>query len=252
MSTISVYTTTYNAIEYDYCPIEGIKSALQFSDEVIVIDSCSTDGTVESIRAIGDDRIKIYSIDWLESIGWAMNKISRSMGIGRCTKDWCILMDADEVFHEKDYDRIKMLSETSPKEVIGIKFNTLHFYVDYDHVLNGYSGWKDLYTNKIYMVRNGLGIHHGNSGMDIDAQVDRHGIPLNHKFITYYGVDVFHYGHVRSEEAYLKKQNRMHSFYSGCIVNETSIKKIDLNSLNLFVGSHPETMRTKIENKKHM
>jgi glycosyltransferase involved in cell wall biosynthesis len=249
MSTISVYTTTYNAIEQEYCAIEGIKSALCFADEVIVVDSCSTDGTVEAIKKINDPRIKIYSIDWLPNIGWAMYKIAKSMAIGRCTKDWCLLMDSDEVFHEKDYDLIKMLSGYESESVMGIKFNTLHFYGDYNHLLNGYSGWKDLYVNKVYMVRNGMGIHHGNSGMDIDAHLDRYGIPLNKECIIYAGVDVFHYGHVRSNEAYVKKQLRMHSFYTGEKVDTLKPDNVVINSLEIFQGTHPKTMKYKVENK---
>jgi len=244
--SISVYTTTYNSIDQEYCVIEGIKSALEFADEVVVLDSHSTDGTIESIKSIGDPRIKIYFIDWLPSIGWAMYKIAKSMAIGRCTKDWCVLMDADEVFHEFDAKIIKDIPNKVTENIIGIKFNTLHFYKDYYHLLNGCPKWKDLYTNKVYMVRNGLGIHHGNSGMDIDAHLDRYGIPLKAEKIAHLNVNVFHYGHVRSDKAYLEKQNRMHSFYEGKEVNSEGISWIT-EELGTFSGEHPKYMKSRIE-----
>jgi glycosyltransferase involved in cell wall biosynthesis len=247
MSTISVYTTTYNSIDQEYCIVEGIRSALGFADEVIVVDSHSNDGTVEAIESINDPRIKIYEIDWLPRIGWAMYKIAKSMAIGRCTKDWCVLMDADEVFHELDYDKIKKVPYSVADNIIGVKFNTLHFYGDYKHLLNGSKSWKDLYTNKVYMVRNGLGIHHGNSGMDIDAHVDRYGIPLKQEYLVHLNISAFHYGHIRSDAAYLKKQNRMHSFYEGKEVNNTAIDRIDLKNLGTFIGTHPITMKNRVE-----
>ena len=247
MSTISVYTTTYNAIDQEYCVVEGIKSALCFADEVIVLDSHSTDETIDAIKSIGDQRIKVYYIDWLPSIGWAMYKIAKSMAIGRCTKDWCILMDADEVFHEDEYDKIKKIPEKLGKDLIGVKFNTLHFYKDYEHILNGCAKWKDLYTNKVYMVKNGLGIHHGNSGMDIDAHLDRHGMPLNQELLVHLNINVFHYGHLRSDEAYLKKQNRMHSFYEGKVIENKEVNHIDIRDLGTFSGKHPINMRNRIE-----
>ena len=250
MSTISVYTTTYNAIEQEYCIVEGIRSALGFADEVIVVDSNSTDDTIDAIKSIGDDRVKIYSIDWLPNIGWAMYKIAKSMSIGRCTKEWCVLMDADEVFHEDDSGKIRGITDCVGNSVSGIRFNTLHFYKDYRHVLNGSNAWKDLYTSKTYMVRNGLGIHHGNSGMDIDAHVDRHGIPVEQSKIFNLNVNVFHYGHVRSAEAYAKKQNRMHSFYEGKELVYSSPKEIDIERLNIFSGDHPKEMKNKVE--KHL
>ena len=250
MSTISVYTTTYNAIDQEYCVVEGIKSALGFADEVIVLDSHSTDGTIDAINAIGDDRVKIYYIDWLPNIGWAMYKIAKSMAIGRCTKDWCVLMDADEVFHENEYVKIKQVPDILSPEIVGVKFNTLHFYGDHKHILNGCKGWKDLYTNKVYMVRNGLGIHHGNSGMDIDAHVNRYGIPLPQENLVHLNLNVFHYGHLRSDKAYLKKQNRMHTFYEGKTVEHKEVPHIDLNNLGTFSGEHPINIRDRIEKKR--
>jgi len=247
MSTISVYTTTYNAIEQEYCVIEGIKSALGFANEVIVVDSHSTDGTIDAIKSIGDPRIKIYYIDWLSGIGWAMYKIAKSMAIGRCTGDWCVLMDADEVFHENEFEKIKNIPKIVSENIIGIKFNTLHFCEDYNHILNGNKNWKDLYTNKVYMVRNGLGIHHGNSGMDIDAHVDRYGIPLLRGNLVHLNINVFHYGHIRSDIAYLKKQNRMRSFYEGKVIEDTAVTHVDLGDLGTFSGEHPINMKSRIE-----
>lgn len=246
MATISVYTTTYNAIDREYCIVEGIKSALNFADEVVVVDSHSNDGTIEAIRNINDNRIKIYYIDWLHSIGWAMYKIAKSMAIGRCTSDWCVLMDADEVFHEDDYKKILTIPNAVSENIIAAKFNTLHFYRDYNHVLNGYDGWKDLYTNKVYMVRNNMGIHHGNSGMDIDAHVDRHGIPLDNSKIVHFDVNVFHYGHVRSEKAYLNKQNTMDSAYFGKNIVRSKMDWIDMDRLSVFNGTHPMLMKESI------
>lgn len=246
MSTISVYTTTYNAFQREYCVIEGIKSALNFADEIIVVDSRSNDGTAEAIQDLGDKRIKIYHIDWLQSIGWAMYKIAKSMAIGRCTSDWCLLMDADEVFHEDDYKKIILAPDSVGPNIYGIKFNTLHFYKDYEHLLNGYSGWKDLYTSKVYMVKNNLGIHHGNSGMDIDAHVDRYGIPLDNSKIVHLDINAFHYGHVRSEKAYVEKQNAMDSAYHGVEINKNNVEWIDQTKLKIYSGTHPLQMRNRI------
>jgi len=246
MSTISVYTTTFNALSMEYCILEGVKSALCFADEIVVVDSGSTDGTIEALRSLEDERIKIYHLDWLKNIGWAMYKIIKSMAIGRCTSDWCVLMDADEVIHEKDFERIKRIPHSVSDNIVAVKFNTLHFYRDYKHLLNGTSKWKDLYTNKIYMVRNGLGIHHGNSGMDIDAHLDRHGMPIGKDHIVHAKIDMFHYGHVRSASTYLKKQNTMDSYYHGKEITRESVPWIEEADLTAYSDSHPCAMKSTI------
>ena len=243
MSTISVYTTTYNCIDQEYCFIEAIESALGFADEVVVCDGGSTDGTIAAINAIGDPRIKIVTVQWLHSIGWAMNKMLRSIALGNCTSDWCILMDADEVFHQDDYAAIKRIPDSMGPNIEAVKFNVLHFYRDYNHILNGYAGWKDLYTNKIYMVRNGLGIHHGNNGYDIDAHVDNRGIPIQDNVCVNVSVNMYHYGHVRSEEKYKKKQERMISQYEGKKVTKPAAYEIDTKDLTKFWGIHPKVMQ---------
>jgi len=249
MSKISVYTMTTNSIVSEYTTIEGIKSALLFADEVVVLDGRSTDNTIDKIKEIDDDRIKIYTNRWLPSLGKAMWAINKSLALGRCTGDWCILMDADEVYHEKDVEAIKRLTGSVADNIIAIEFNTLHFYKDYKHLLNGCKDWKDLYTHKIYMVRNGLGIHHGAVGLDPDNHVDNDGqlIPLENRVM----VDVcsYHYGHVRSAEKYVDKYNMIErAFHGDNHINKTvdNFEWVSEEKLTDFTGTHPAVMEDRI------
>ena len=60
---ISSYTTTRNAILMGYPLVESILSMLSFSDEIIVYDNNSTDGTLDLLRTISstDGRVLVYS-----------------------------------------------------------------------------------------------------------------------------------------------------------------------------------------------
>ena len=249
MGSISVYTTTTNAIRDEFFIVEGIKSALLFADEVVVMDGGSTDNTLQKIHEIDDSRIHIYTNEWLTSIGTGMDSINRSLAIGRCTSDWCILMDSDEVFHE-DYAPItKKLPDSVTDNIVGIEFNTLHFYRDYTHLLNGCRSWKDLYTHKVYMVRNGIGIHHGNIGHEPDAHVDSAGLPLDSSKTFMASIPVFHYGHVRTLDSYMRKTNKLRKRFLGPNspdITPQEVKWIHPNELVSFSGTHPKVMEQRI------
>lgn len=250
MAKISVYTMTTDAIKHEYFSIEGIKSALLFADEVVVLDGGSTDNTIEQIKKIDDSRIKIYTNKWLHSLGKGMYAIQKSLALGYCTGDWCVLMDSDEVYHEKDVEAIRRLPDVVASNIDAIEFNTLHFYKDYFHLLNGCPDWKDLYTHKIYMVKNGLNIHHGAVGFDPDMHVDNDGQPISEDRIVMVDICSYHYGHVRSPEYYIAKHNRIErAFHGDKHIDKTmdSIEWVPEYKLADFKDTHPAVMKDRIE-----
>lgn len=248
MSTISAYTTVTNAIKNEYPIEESLRSVLMFADEVMVVDGGSNDGTLELIASINDSRIKVYHTEWLDTIGNGIYGITRSMGIGRCTSDWCVLFDADEVYHENDIEKIKRIPLHMGEEIMAVKFNVLHFYQDYNHILNGYAEWKDLYTNKIYMVRNHMGIHHGNINGDPDNFLQCNGQPIPDSWTVLLDIIVYHYGHVKSPNVWLEKKNRMHKqWHPYHVLDFKDPYPIPLESLKVFEGKHPGVMKNRME-----
>ena len=60
---ISVCMATYNGEQYVVEQIASILEQLSSADEVIVVDDCSTDDTVNTLKSLNDPRIKLYSND---------------------------------------------------------------------------------------------------------------------------------------------------------------------------------------------
>jgi Glycosyl transferase family 2 len=59
VKSISVCMATYNGEAYVARQVWSILEQLAPDDELIVVDDCSTDGTVETLERIGDSRIVI-------------------------------------------------------------------------------------------------------------------------------------------------------------------------------------------------
>jgi glycosyltransferase involved in cell wall biosynthesis len=70
--------------------LPGTLESVKWADEVIVVDSHSTDRTVEIARSFGT-QVKVFVEDWK---GFAAQKNS---AIEKATRDWVLSLDADEV-----------------------------------------------------------------------------------------------------------------------------------------------------------
>lgn len=68
-------------------------------DEQIVVDTGSTDRTVEIAESLG---AKIYYFDWINDFSAA-----RNFAIDKAKGDWIIFLDCDEYFSEKSVTKIK-------------------------------------------------------------------------------------------------------------------------------------------------
>ncbi|WP_411569405.1 glycosyltransferase [Serratia sp. UGAL515B_01] len=63
--------------------------------EIIVVDTGSTDKTIEIIKGINDDKIRLFNTCWSNNFSDARN-FAKSLA----TKKWIMYIDADEYFSE--------------------------------------------------------------------------------------------------------------------------------------------------------
>lgn len=106
MATLTVITLTLNE-EHN---IRECLNTARWADEIIVVDSGSTDRTVECARAVTD---RVFTITW-EGYGAA-----RNFALTQASGDWILWLDADERVTPELAGEIKALVQNDDPGVAG-------------------------------------------------------------------------------------------------------------------------------------
>ena len=80
-------------------------ASVAFADEVVVVDSGSTDRTVEIARSFG---ARVFIREWP---GFAQQK---NFAIQQCSGDWVLSLDADEELSPELRTQLRLLLPTNP------------------------------------------------------------------------------------------------------------------------------------------
>jgi hypothetical protein len=249
---VTGFTFIRNAIKFDYPVAEAIRSILPVCDDFIVAVGNSEDDTLELIKNIDRQKVKIVETVWDDSpemkeggIVFAKETDKAFQAIPEDT-DWAFYIQGDEVIHEKYLDTIvsSMKKWKDDKMVDGLLFNYLHFYGSYDYVGNS-PRW---YNHEIRVIKNNKSIYSFR-----DAQGFRKGEnqKLNVKPIDAY---VYHYGWVKEPDVMMKKLKNAQSFYKGVkwlkkANANNSYDYSSIDSLKLFTETHPSVMLEHINRK---
>jgi len=243
------FTIVRNAIKYDYPVVESIKSVLPICDLFVVAVGNSDDGTLDLIRGIDKDKIKIVETIWDDTLrkGGQVLAVETNKAFDAIPDDvdWCFYIQADEVIHENDYQNIldAMTKWLDVPNVEGLLFKYNHFWGTFDYI----GANRQWYKNEIRIVRNDKQIRSYH-----DAQGFRkNNLKLKVKPINAY---IYHYGWVRPPSVMKEKMINLSSYYHS---NEEFQKKIEeintfkydeVDAVKRFQGTHPQVMTARIVN----
>ena len=101
-ASVSVCIATYNGSLYIKEQIDSILKQLDFNDEIIISDDCSTDNTVAIIYSFNDNRIRFFQNNY--SKGYTNNFIN---AIEKCNNELIFLSDQDDVWMENKVELCK-------------------------------------------------------------------------------------------------------------------------------------------------
>ncbi|AYD45678.1 glycosyltransferase family 2 protein [Yersinia rochesterensis] len=84
------------------CIKRCIDSIINSVDEIIIVDTGSTDSTLDIIKGIGNHNIIIHNMIWIDDFSHA-----RNFAKSKASKDWLMFIDADEYLEAIDDNEIK-------------------------------------------------------------------------------------------------------------------------------------------------
>lgn len=109
---ISVAMATYNGQEYLLQQLESILGQTKKVDEIVIVDDCSTDGTVEKIqeyvRKYPESNIRFFSNE--TNLGYKKN-FHKAMSL--CEGDIIFLCDQDDIWEENKVEILTGLLESN-------------------------------------------------------------------------------------------------------------------------------------------
>jgi len=239
---ISGFTFIRNGNSLGYPFVPAIRSLLPLCDEIIVNVPRSTDDTLESVKAIGDPKIKIMETEWDDNArtGGPVLSHHTNLALERCTGDWCVYIQGDEVLHEDTIPAMRsaMERELDNPAVQGLIVDYTHFYGSYQTQTCGL-GW---YEQEVRVVRGGKKIR---SNSDAQSFRTMAGEKLD---VKKSGGHYLHYGHARHPEM---ARQRLRDF-SRLWHDDKAVEKIcdrpadfyeDDQKVKAFTGTHPAVMR---------
>lgn len=243
---ISGFSTVRNGIKLGYPLIESIKSVLPVVDEFVITVGKSDDNTLSSIKKIGNKKIKIIETVWDPrfTVKGRILAVQSNIALFQCTGWWAFYIQADEVFHENDREKIIGLCERfrDDDEVEGMLFDYTHFFGNYDWYGDSYN-W---YRKEIRIIRNHRGISSWRSAQSF--RVDGRKLSVIDS-----GARIFHYGWVRSPEVMAEKRRQHDELHHGKgyfknVHNSdySYLNEMDTKCMKRFTGGHPAVMKKSV------
>lgn len=249
---ISGFTIIRNAVINDYPIVEAITSILPVVDEMLVSVGYSDDNTLELIRNIGSDKIRIVESEWDMSLreGGKVLAVETDKALRQISADtdWAFYIQGDEVVHEKYHGAILEACNkyVNDMRVEGLLFDYLHFYGTYDYVGDS----RKWYRREIRIIRNENKSNHPEISAFRDAQGFRKGhTKLN---VKHSGAAVYHYGWVKSPAQMKTKMKNVSRFWNEdkewekILQSEDFFNYEEFDSLKFFEGTHPAVMQKRI------
>jgi len=202
-TTLSALIITYNEVNH----IHDVINNISFADEIIVVDSFSTDETYEALKKL--QHVNVIQRDFKNFAD------QRNFAITKASSDWILFIDADERLTPELQNSIQHATKKQ-SDIVAYKIKR-HFM--FNQKMMKFSG---LQTDVIFrLFKNGSAKYHEDrivhEQLDIKGKIDvLDGFMLHYSFSDYksYKKKTEHYGKLKAQELFNKgiRPNWFHFF----------------------------------------
>lgn len=250
---ISGFTYIRNGFTFGYPFLESMQCILPLVDELVIAVGNSTDGTREAVAALHPTKIKIIDTVWDDNLreGGKIFAQQANIALDNCKGKWAFHIQADELIHEQDYDKVKQAIAAADKDenIEGIVFDFLNFYGGYHHI----GATRKWHRKEVRIIRNlpQIRSYRDSQGFRMYHSVEewKSGAKGRSLKVLYAPVPYFHYSYARKPQLMQKKNNYFNSFWhDDNWLNENNSKKQEydysiVDAVKPFVGTHPKLMQ---------
>jgi glycosyltransferase involved in cell wall biosynthesis len=171
-----------------------LTSVINLVDEIIVVDTGSTDKTKEIASSFGPT-LKLFDFKWCDDFAAARNE-----SLKHVTGDWILILDADEIIDKNDFQRV--LEAVNQWDVAGYRIMTRNYSND-----SAVSGWQPALNHTLSKSFQGwfpslkVRLFQRNKSHFVGRmhEVIDEGKLVEHGKITTLSVPVHHYGALKND-----------------------------------------------------
>ncbi|MDO1500010.1 glycosyltransferase family 2 protein [Winogradskyella maritima] len=188
---ITALAITYNEATH----LQRYLDEMQFADEIIIVDSFSTDDTLKIAEANNAKVIQREFKNFSDQKNFALSQASH---------DWVAFFDPDEALSEDLINELKSLKSKTP-EAAAYSVRRQYYFMDKKMKYSGFqTDWVVRFFNRKYCSYNGNLVH---ETLDINGTTSKLKHRLDH--YSYKGFDAFndkltHYATLQADKLYEK------------------------------------------------
>ena len=229
--TISLCMITKNEEKFLEQCLNSVKDIV---DEIIIVDTGSTDKTREICKKF-KLQLKFFASKWVDDFSAARNE-----SIKHATKDWILVLDADEVIKEKDLQKIKDAVDNAENDVVGFALEQRSYINNFfEGAVKNESDFDLIKEYPFYisnvlvrLFKNNIGIYFKHRVHELVED------SITEKNLKYRKIDVIlhHFGSLKDENLILEKTEQYSKIILKQLEEEPNNARYNYQAGRMFLG----------------